>query len=267
MADQHDNLSTSRTAASDIDTERRRVRDLPPLIASLVPIAIMLAFVVSLAVSLETESWWLEKERSFFEHGSVFVPLLGFVAGMYTVVRGRFPARWLRWWFLGWTLACLYLAGEEASWGQHYFGWDTPASLAEINKQKETNLHNTSSWLNMQPRSFVEAWILVGGIVVPIVRSRRKNASTRSTDPDRASDWFWPTTVGIAAASMNYVGRGFDAAFRWSEEGEHARELLRQLGSSEGREFFIGLFLATYLASAAVRTRAAIDRDRVPASG
>lgn len=32
--------------------------------------------------------------------------------------------------------------GEEISWGQRIFGWRTPASLAQINVQGETNIHN-----------------------------------------------------------------------------------------------------------------------------
>jgi hypothetical protein len=35
--------------------------------------------------------------------------------------------------------------GEEISWGQRLFGWETPASLAAVNMQSETNLHNL--WL------------------------------------------------------------------------------------------------------------------------
>lgn len=33
-------------------------------------------------------------------------------------------------------------AGEEISWGQRYFGFDTPAAVKERNIQKEFNLHN-----------------------------------------------------------------------------------------------------------------------------
>src|SRR5687768_14993223 len=36
-------------------------------------------------------------------------------------------------------LACLYIAGEEMSWGQHLFHWTTPAYWAELNRQQETN--------------------------------------------------------------------------------------------------------------------------------
>ncbi len=41
-------------------------------------------------------------------------------------------------------LALLFIfgAGEEISWGQRLFGFETPDSLKEINRQDETTLHN-----------------------------------------------------------------------------------------------------------------------------
>ncbi|MEE8428291.1 MAG: hypothetical protein V3S33_02155 [Gammaproteobacteria bacterium] len=40
-------------------------------------------------------------------------------------------------------------AGEEVSWGQHWLGFKTPESLAEVNVQGEFNLHNIGSyWVN-----------------------------------------------------------------------------------------------------------------------
>lgn len=44
-------------------------------------------------------------------------------------------------------LALLFLVcfGEEISWGQRLFGWQTPDSWADMNAQHETNLHNL--WL------------------------------------------------------------------------------------------------------------------------
>ncbi len=43
------------------------------------------------------------------------------------------------------TLAAWFLTGEEISWGQRIFGWDTPEALDEINRQGETTLHNIHS--------------------------------------------------------------------------------------------------------------------------
>lgn len=40
------------------------------------------------------------------------------------------------------AIACLYVAGEEISWGQRLFDFETPEFFKEHNIQKETNLHN-----------------------------------------------------------------------------------------------------------------------------
>jgi disulfide bond formation protein DsbB len=37
------------------------------------------------------------------------------------------------------ALSCLYIAGEEMSWGQHFFHWNTPEYWAMVNRQEETN--------------------------------------------------------------------------------------------------------------------------------
>ncbi len=51
--------------------------------------------------------------------------------------------RWLRWVYILGGLALLFAAGEEASWGQHIFGFATPEFLWGTNYQGETNFHNT----------------------------------------------------------------------------------------------------------------------------
>ena len=45
--------------------------------------------------------------------------------------------------FLGLLAVVLFVCcGEEASWGQHLFGFETPQVLSGLNAQNETNLHN-----------------------------------------------------------------------------------------------------------------------------
>lgn len=44
--------------------------------------------------------------------------------------------------FLGLAILFLVAFGEEISWGQRIFGWSTPESLARVNYQQETNIHN-----------------------------------------------------------------------------------------------------------------------------
>jgi hypothetical protein len=57
--------------------------------------------------------------------------------------------------YLGLSGALIFMVGEETSWGQRIFGWQTSDSFAAINKQEETNLHNvygvgsTFKWVQM----------------------------------------------------------------------------------------------------------------------
>ncbi len=73
----------------------------------------------------------------------------------------------------GWAgialLACIYVAGEEMTWGQHIMKWSTPEYWAAINDQGETNLHNTSSWLDQKPRLVLEIGVIVGGLIIPLL--------------------------------------------------------------------------------------------------
>ena len=66
------------------------------------------------------------------------------------------------------ALACLYIGGEEMSWGQHFFRWNTPDYWATVNRQSETNLHNTYDVFEKLPRSLLELGIVIGGLLVPL---------------------------------------------------------------------------------------------------
>lgn len=77
---------------------------------------------------------------------------------------------WLFAWVMIAALACIYIVGEEVSWGQHFLNWSTPDHWAAINDQNETNLHNTSSWLDQKPRLVLMIGIIVGGIICPLLQ-------------------------------------------------------------------------------------------------
>src|SRR4030067_586570 len=98
-----------------------------------------------------------------------FIPLFGlFIAGsllMLPFVRARpfvFSVA------LGGALSCLYIAGDEMSWGQHFFHWNTPEYWAMVNRQEETNLHNTYDVFEKTPPSLLEAGIFIGGLILPL---------------------------------------------------------------------------------------------------
>jgi hypothetical protein len=49
------------------------------------------------------------------------------------------------------------------SWGQQVFHWNTPEYWAMVNRQEETNLHNTYAIFEKTPRSILEAAIFCSG--------------------------------------------------------------------------------------------------------
>ena len=76
-------------------------------------------------------------------------------------------------WCIIYCLGCIYFLGEEISWGQHLFGWATPEAWMEVNDQGETNLHNTSGWLDQVPRNVLTFGIVVGGFIFPMAQRKR----------------------------------------------------------------------------------------------
>lgn len=79
--------------------------------------------------------------------------------------------------------ACVFLMGEELSWGQHAIGWGTPDYFAARNSQSETNLHNLAGVNKSVPK-----WILVVGmagasIALPAWARRRGLPGALRTGP------------------------------------------------------------------------------------
>jgi hypothetical protein len=175
------------------------------------------------------------------EHLTVAVLLAGLSAGAWALLARRVTHAPARAWLLLWLLAVLYFAGEEASWGQWYFGWETPAALAELNDQGEANLHNTSSWLDQKPRALVELFVLLAGVVAPLARRAgwRRGAAA---DAPRWDEWVTAPDALLPAALPFVLVR----VAGWVP-GTGA------LGDSELRELALAWFLAWYLASFAVR--------------
>jgi len=117
------------------------------------------------------------------EHLTVLVLLPGIATGAWALRAGRSAPRPARAWLGLWVAACVYFAGEEASWGQWWFGWQTPAPLAELNDQGEANLHDISSWLDQKPRALALAWFLACYLGALAARVRLLSAPPRPAGP------------------------------------------------------------------------------------
>ena len=62
-------------------------------------------------------------------------------------------------------IALIYFLGEELSWGQHFFKWNSPMLFLELNNQKETNLHNISNLFDQLPRTLVMLWCVFSPLI------------------------------------------------------------------------------------------------------
>ena len=184
------------------------------------------------------------------EHATVLVLLPGIAAGFAVFLKRQVlqDAR-IGWWVLLWTLACVYFAGEEMSWGQHYFGWQSPELFQALNRQKETNIHNISSWFDRKPRALVELWIMVSGVALPTWRWLRG----RRLDP--AGPWVWvlPTAIVVPSAAIFLLLR----VHAWIT-GAGGVGIAKWLSESEVREYYVALFLSLYLLSIWRRTRQSV---------
>ena len=194
---------------------------------------------------------YIESESGLVENGTAAVLLAAIFFGA-SALRHRavMANRLLTLWLAAVTLGCVYFAGEEVSWGQHWFGWETPEAIARINDQGETSLHNMSSWLDQKPRGLLLLWVVVGGFLYPIWTRVR---SPRKTPASAWQAWFWPRYVCLPAAALAVLVRLPEYGRQWFEATILSWLAFR---ASEPQELAFALFLLIYLCSLYFRLRA-----------
>ena len=143
------------------------------------------------------------------------------------------------------ALGCLYFLGEEASWGQHWFGWETSEFFKQINDQQETNLHNTHELLDRVPKGIVSLAIFIGGIAVPLYMRRKSLV----IDYQQAFWWLFPTWICLPTAIFATVATWpskIEKATGWKFYFDSAQEM---------KELYIAFFFLLFIASLVVRMR------------
>lgn len=184
------------------------------------------------------------------EHLTVAVLVPGIIAAIYTLIRFRrlLPTGWAQLWLLLWTLACIYFAGEECSWGQWYLEFETPEELTGLNDQGEFNLHNMSSWLDQKPRTLVEVFVIVAGFLMPLVLHFKRDSGEDQNDGFVGKHLPW-----TLAPAMCWAAAGVFFVQRIAKVADNA--WLDRIGTSEFRELGVAWFLTLYLLSYWLRLR------------
>jgi hypothetical protein len=161
------------------------------------------------------------------------------------LIRREFPDRWLGLWVALLTLGCIYFAGEEASWGQHWIGWATPEGWAAVNDQQETNIHNMAKTglFDQVPRIVLTIGAVVGGVIVPFLRRRDPHSPAKFWN---LPGWYWGTLVcapaAILAAGISVPGK---LVGKLGVDLPH----IARIAPGECKELYLAMFLMVYMLS------------------
>lgn len=104
------------------------------------------------------------------------------------------------------ALFCLFVAGEEISWGQRLFGFKPPDAFLERNYQQELNLHNVlmdeaGLGFALESKHVVAAIALAFVVLLPLLVRARALAGARAVAPSLA---LLPAGLFVVAAELSY---------------------------------------------------------------
>jgi hypothetical protein len=228
-------------------------RDLPRWLWLYFPFALLaLHFALRAGASDAAYLAWMDGEYGAPEIGTVLFLLIAAAIGASIVARrGELCDHRLIAWIVVIAAGAFYWAGEEASWGQHYFRWSTPEVLEAVNRKRETNLHNIGRFwgellLDYAPRMVLMAAVLGAGVIAPIAL-RAKPALLAASSRLRL---FLPTSVVVPTA---LIALSVGEIERASELAGVATPHLLRLHDGEVREYYLALFVMLYLASLRAR--------------
>lgn len=138
-------------------------------------------------------------------------------------------------WVIFFCFGCAYIAGEEISWGQHIFYWDTPEYWAVMNDQQETNLHNISSWLDQKPKLLLLAGVVVGGLIIPFLQKHKPEILSQKIQI------IYPPIILGPTAALTLATKLIDKV------DEHLTETILLSRASEVEELYLFYFVMLYL--------------------
>ena len=182
-------------------------------------------------------------EQGIIENYTFIVLLLAILFGVLSMTRMKsFEFPFFKYWMLLLVVGCIYYAGEEISWGQHWFGWGTPEAWMGVNDQGETNLHNTSALLDQVPRMLLTIAAVVGGIIIPVYISMRNiKLQTNSF-----FYWLWPTFVNAPTCLLAILVSLHEKMYKIF--GTTVPDVL-DIRAGETKECLLAMFLFMYIAS------------------
>lgn len=223
-------------------------KDLHKLVWLVLPIVVAAMPYVARVIGVHTDSY-IYGEKGIIENVTVIFLLIAIITCvmfLFTKERIRFSSFTV--WMVIFLLGAIYYAGEEISWGQHYFGWGTPEQWTEFNDQQETNLHNTAAIFDQIPRTLLSLAALIGGVLIPIYRKLKNHILSKES----FFDWLLPTYVCLPAALLSLLVSWHEKIY---EALDVAIPVVLDIRAGETKECLLALFMMMYVLSVWYRNK------------
>jgi len=184
---------------------------------------------------------WIESERGLVENLTALLALCGMVVSLIGARRAaKLSNRMLTAWLGLFALGFLYIATEEASWGQHWVAWQTPDWLKDVNRYGEANLHNTYRVVDRVPKTIMGSAVVLAGVGWPLYR-RWKGVDLG--DKMNWRRWLLPTDGTLLIGAFFVVAWILDRILVWLDMERPGGD---GFSHSEHRELLIITFLFLY---------------------
>ncbi len=214
--------------------------------------ALVIGLLAALLPSGDTYELLLRSEYGVIEIATLAACVAGFVLSV--KLAWRWPAMAYRTAFrlymVVFAAGFFFLFGEEASWGQHYIGWETRGYFADHNTMGETNLHNLTNVFEQLPKAVLHIAAIVGGLLWPLFLARRWPSA-----PDWLH-WLMPTVAVIPSVVLGLAFRLWERILVWFNIEPAYTVIDNWKELKEGNELFLVYFLAIYVGSLVKRTAA-----------
>jgi len=170
----------------------------------ILPVALIALLYISKGLGPDYYALYAEKEKGAIEWITVvFLIIMAVIAWKIRGSEGLPNKKFLRPFSLLIILGCIFVAGEELSWGQHIIGWEVSESYASLNKQQESNIHNlygVGDFLDKYPRAILSISIAIYGLLglkiynAGFMKDLRQKPLVRLIAPDKV---FIPAAIMV----------------------------------------------------------------------
>ena len=218
------------------------------------PILIFLIFLIINHLNPTFFSEFFQGEKGFIENGTFFILLISIITNFSVIKKIKTKIYDIQYFLMIlFLIGLVYFAGEEISWGQHWFNWETNNFFKNFNDQSETNFHNISSWFDQKPRFLLIIFVIFGGIILPFSFNNNKNTFLLKSDSMKL---FCPSFCSFPSSLMCLFIYSLDNLYKILCHGTAGVDIkckyipqLFVFRTSEIIELYFALFLLIYILS------------------